>query len=200
MSSNTYIFDFDSTLVSVETLDELARIALADNINREQVVAELSALTDRGMCGELPFDKSLQQRLQLFKANKKHVEKLTSQLLGWLSPSVKSNLEWFRSNHERIYVVSGGFADYIKTVTEYLGIKHDHVFANRFEYNAGGDIIGFDQNNLLSKAGGKVWQVESLKLPRPIIVIGDGYTDYEIRKAGKPTNSGRLRRLSRGQM
>ena len=55
-------------------------------------------------------------------------------------------------------------------------------------YNSFGDIIGIDQKNVMSKNQGKVKQVELLKLNGEIHVIGDGYTDYEIKLAGAATH------------
>lgn len=181
----TYIFDFDSTLIQVETLDELARLALADYRDRATILTALEALTAQGMAGELPFDKSLEKRLQLFQANRAHVRALIEQLAKQLSLSVVANIAWFQRNREHIFVISGGFVDYIVPLVEPLGILPDHVFANRFVYDAADQITGYDPANLLSKAGGKVAQVRALALPRPIIIIGDGYTDYEIRQAGE---------------
>ena len=41
-----------------------------------------------------------------------------------------------------------------------------------------------DKNNPLSKNNGKVKTIKNLKLDGNVIVIGDGYTDYEIKKYG----------------
>ena len=45
------VFDFDSTVVAVEGLDELARIALADDPDRERTVEAIEAITRDGMSG-----------------------------------------------------------------------------------------------------------------------------------------------------
>lgn len=54
-----YIIDFDSTFVSVESLDELAKIALRDDPSREKTALEISRITALGMEGKLSFEKSL---------------------------------------------------------------------------------------------------------------------------------------------
>ena len=43
---------------------------------------------------------------------------------------------------------------------------------------------GLIQRNLLSQNNGKPRQIEALNLEGEIYVLGDGYTDYEIKKAG----------------
>ncbi|MEO1255937.1 MAG: phosphoglycerate dehydrogenase, partial [Bacteroidota bacterium] len=45
-------------------------------------------------------------------------------------------------------------------------------------------IIGFDEENLLSDNNGKPKQIKSLNLEGEVFVLGDGFTDYEIKKAG----------------
>lgn len=61
----TLIFDFDSTLVRIETLEALADIALEGHVDAASVRAEVAALTDRAMAGELDFGQALRARLSL---------------------------------------------------------------------------------------------------------------------------------------
>ena len=49
---------------------------------------------------------------------------------------------------------------------------------------AGGNIIGFDKENILSENNGKVNKLKELNLNGDVYVIGDGYNDYEIKAAG----------------
>ena len=53
------VFDFDSTFTQVEGLDELADIALQGQPNQAEVVAQIRALTDQGLAGEIRFQESL---------------------------------------------------------------------------------------------------------------------------------------------
>jgi len=181
----TYIFDFDSTLVTVESLDELAAYALKGRPDRLQIIDHIERITNLGMSGKIKFDESLRLRLKLFSASREHVEKVIALLMDNVSPSVWINRDWFVNNSDRIYVISGGFKDYILPVAKRLGLKENHVFANKFLYDQSGIIIGYDKANLLCQPEGKVKQVAKLNLPKPIIVIGDGSTDHEIRKHGQ---------------
>jgi D-3-phosphoglycerate dehydrogenase / 2-oxoglutarate reductase len=183
MQTSTFIIDFDSTLVTCESLDELARLSLADNPNRRDIMQKLENITSRGMAGKIAFDESLHQRLQLFAADRSDLAQLAGYLRTRISPSANATRDWFARNAGRIYVVSGGFEEYIIPVVEQLGVAADHVFANRFLYSDN-EITGFDPTRLTSRAGGKAEQVAALGLPRPIVLIGDGYTDYEVKAAG----------------
>lgn len=181
----TYIFDFDNTLVSVESLDELARMSLERADDKETRLAEFVELTNQGMNGTLAFDESLRRRLETLHVTRNDVQKLTELLKDTITDSALECEEWFDENADSIYVVSGGFEDYIVPVVEELGISANHVFANRFVYDDAGTVIGFDTSSNLSKPRGKVLQVAELELPSPIIMVGDGMTDYEVRSKGE---------------
>jgi D-3-phosphoglycerate dehydrogenase / 2-oxoglutarate reductase len=180
----TYIFDFDSTLIRLESLDELARIALGGQPEQAARVAKLQRITSMGMTGNLSFGESLRRRLALFQAHQLHVAKLVECLQDAWTPSIWQQRDWFRAHAGRVYVVSGGFADYIVPLVSTLGIMPDHVFANQFLFDACGTIVGFDERNLLSHPQGKAKVVMNLGFKRQVIMIGDGYTDYEVRALG----------------
>lgn len=181
----TYILDFDSTLVSVESFDELARISLEGQPDRESRLAQLHTITNQGMNGGLPFDQSLKRRLELFQPSRDHVAQLVRTLMDSITDSALELEDWFEENADNIYIVSGGFKDYIIPIAKELGIPSSHVFANEFLYDAGGSIVGFDESLPTSRPGGKAEQVAQLELPDPVIMVGDGFTDYEVRAKGE---------------
>lgn len=182
--SPAYVIDFDSTLVTRESLDDLAELALRDDPGREPICAQLQMLTARGMTGEMSFDASLTARLALFDAHVEHVALLNDALATQLSPSAVERSDWFAANAERLYVVSGGFEEIIKPTVERLGILATHVYANSFVVDDNGSIVGHDHSRHTAQAGGKAAQVRELGLDRPVIAVGDGSTDLEIRLRG----------------
>jgi len=183
MRTPTFVIDFDSTLVTCESLDELARLSLAGNPDRREIMQRLETITRQGMAGEIGFDESLRRRLPLFAAGRQQLAETVTYLQAHISPSALAISAWFAQHSDRIYIISGGFEELIIPIATRLGIPISHVFANRFLYD-GQTVIGFDAARLTSKAGGKVSQIAALRLPRPIVAIGDGYTDYEIRLSG----------------
>ena len=178
------VFDFDSTFTQVEGLDELADIALAGQPNQAAVVAQIRALTDRGMSGEIGLQESLRQRLALLGAHRRHLAPLVARLQGKVSESIRRNGNFFRQFADRIYVVSSGFREFIEPVVADFGIAPGHVLANTFTFDEAGHITGCDPANVLSQDGGKIRQLVLLDLEGPVYVLGDGYTDYQIREAG----------------
>ena len=58
-----YIFDVDSTLLRIESLEELAKITLRDNSDAKNILDTIENITKLGMEGKIPFPVSLQKRL-----------------------------------------------------------------------------------------------------------------------------------------
>ncbi|MBX2950887.1 MAG: phosphoglycerate dehydrogenase [Leadbetterella sp.] len=179
-----FLIDFDSTLTRVEGLDELAAIALKADPDGDRKVAAIKALTDKGMAGELTFSESLTQRLALLNANRSHVDILVEFLKENITGSFLRNRAFLSEYADNILIISSGFKDFILPIAEYLGLKPENVYANTFVYNEQGDITGVDTENPLSRTGGKIEVVKSLQLDGHVSVIGDGFTDYEIKKSG----------------
>ncbi|MBX2844592.1 MAG: phosphoglycerate dehydrogenase [Saprospiraceae bacterium] len=180
----TFIIDFDSTFTQVEALDILCEIALKDSPKKDQHLQEIQAITDQGMAGEINFRQSLEKRIPLLLAHRDHLPELIEVLKEKVSPSFKRNKAFFEQNKERIFIVSNGFQDFIKPVIETLGLYPGKVYANSFVYDEAGHIVGFDKNNPLSQSGGKPKLIEQMQLDGEVVVIGDGYNDYEIKQQG----------------
>ena len=179
-----FIIDFDSTFTKVEALDVLGEISLAGRPDRDDVLSQIRTITDRGMAGELSLSQSIQQRLVLLNAHRDHLPALVETLMTQVSDSFQRNRSFLTEHAEQIYIVSSGFKEFIIPIVTSLGIRENHVFANTFEYDQKGQIIGCDSTNPLASDRGKVKLMRDLKLDGDVYVIGDGYTDYEIRESG----------------
>ncbi|SOD97319.1 phosphoglycerate dehydrogenase [Spirosoma fluviale] len=179
-----YIIDFDSTLTKVEALDVLGEISLTGRPDRDDVLNEIKIITDRGMSGEISFTDSLKLRLHLLKAHKSQLPALIETLMGKISDSFQRNRQFLSENADSIYIVSNGFKEFIVPIVTSLGIHAENVFANTFEFDESGAIVGFDAQNPLSANGGKSQVIRNLHLDGEVYVIGDGYTDYEIKASG----------------
>ena len=179
-----FIVDFDSTFIRVEALEELAAISLKNNREKDKIMAEIERLTKMGMEGKIPFYESITKRIQLLNANRTHLDLLIRRLKRKVSTSIKRNKEFFKKYSEEIYIVSGGFKEFIVPIVEQFNIAERNVFSNTFIFDDEDNIIGFDTSNILAQKNGKVELLKSLQLNGDIYVIGDGYTDYQIKEAG----------------
>ncbi|MEP4531735.1 MAG: phosphoglycerate dehydrogenase [Cyclobacteriaceae bacterium] len=179
-----FVIDFDSTFTRVEALDVLCEISLQDHPDGKKALQQIKDITDLGMEGKLSLRESLEQRLEILQAKKSHLPELVNRLSKEVSPSFKRNKEFVKQYSDQIYIVSNGFKDFIVPIVAQYGIRSEQVYANEFIYDDQDNIIGFNPDNLLSRNGGKPKQIEALNLSGEIFVLGDGYTDYEIKKAG----------------
>uniref|UniRef100_UPI00404741A0 phosphoglycerate dehydrogenase n=1 Tax=Polaribacter sp. TaxID=1920175 RepID=UPI00404741A0 len=180
----SYVFDFDSTLTRVEALDVLAEITLANNPRRDEIIQEIMNITNLGIDGEISFTESLERRIKLLKANKSDLTLLINQLKDKVSPSIERNKAFFEDFANDIYVISCGFKEFIDPIVAHYNIPSERVFANTFEFDEQDEIVGFDQDNVLSAHNGKIACLKSLDLEGEIQVIGDGYSDYVTKEAG----------------
>lgn len=184
MKDFNLIIDFDSTFVKVEALEKLAGIALNDRADKQAVLDKIANITRLGMDGRIAFDESLEERLKLIRIRKSHILELIDVLKKNVTGSIKENAGFFRNQKNRAYIVSGGFVDFIWPVARDYGFKRSHILANNFIFGDGGEVRGFDHSNPLSKAGGKALTAKKMNLKGKTYVVGDGYTDYEIKKSG----------------
>ncbi|MEQ8927134.1 MAG: phosphoglycerate dehydrogenase [Fulvivirga sp.] len=179
-----FIIDFDSTFTQVEALDILGEISLQDVSDKKERLAKIKDITDQGMNGSFSFRESLEQRIEILNAHKNHLPKLIDELHKVVSKSFKRNTDFFKAYADNVYIMSNGFKDFIVPIVSEYHIKPENVYANDFKFDEAGNIVGFNKNNVLSSNNGKVEQLRALDLKGDIYVIGDGYTDYEIKAAG----------------
>lgn len=185
MDNNKYfIIDFDSTFTKVEALDELGEISLNGHPDKDQRLKEIIELTNSGMEGKSSFTINLTKRIELLNANKRHLKPLVEKLKTKVSESVLRNRDFFRDFADQILIVSSGFKEFITPIVTDYGIKEENIYANTFVYDNNDNIIGFDKSNVLCLDKGKIQQLKTLNLKGDVYVIGDGYTDYEIKEAG----------------
>src|ERR1700743_1618003 len=179
-----FIIDFDSTFTQVEALDERARISLKNHPDREKIYQQIEDLTNASMEGRLSFTQSLEARVKLLQANREHLKQLITHLKKKVSTSFSRNTIFFKNHQDEVLIVSGGFKEFIIPVVTEYHIKKENIYANTFEFDDEGNIIGYDHSNPLSQEGGKVKLLKELKLEGDIYGIGDGYSDFQLKESG----------------
>lgn len=185
MKLNKYfVIDFDSTFTKVEAFDVLADISLKDHPERESRKKQIIEITNQGMSGAISFRESLERRLNLLAPSRNHLPILVNTLKGQVSDSFVRNREFFEKYADNIYIISNGFREFIEPIVTEYGVLKENILANEFRFDEKGNVVGFDTENPLSANNGKVEQLKRLNLPGDVYVIGDGYTDYEIKHAG----------------
>jgi D-3-phosphoglycerate dehydrogenase len=155
MKPTFYIFDFDSTFTEVEAMEELAEISLANDPEKELLIEKIKQLTDMAMDGNMPFNKSLKARIALLSAKKYHIGMLVNRLRKRVSHSFVRNKKFFKEERENIYIVSGGFKEFIMPIVKPYFVDPSHVFANTFVYDNKNNIVGADEDNFCHRKMGR---------------------------------------------
>ncbi|GAB2470397.1 phosphoserine phosphatase SerB [Comamonas humi] len=121
-------FDMDSTLISIETVDELAEMAGRG--------PEVAAITEAAMRGELPdYKESLRQRVALLRGLPQSVLDLVYEQRLRLNPGVSELIAACKAAGLRCILVTGGFTCFTDRLRERLGL--DDVRANVLELQDG---------------------------------------------------------------
>lgn len=177
----TIVVDFDSTIVSTETMEVLFQYALNNHPQHDEILQTIQQITAAGMEGKLGFSESLSQRINLLPLTPVVLNDAYSYLETCVSESFIEVLPELLQHN--LKVVSGGFKEIIDPLLETYGIQTDSIYANNLIFEKE-HFRGVNTNNLLAQNDGKIMVAQSLHGQKPIIVVGDGYTDYQIRKAG----------------
>jgi len=175
--TTTLILDFDNTFIGGETLD-----ILAEQLD-SQTADRVAALTEQAMNGQIGFAQALSRRVACLNFRREQVIRVTEQLRQRISPSFLMYRDILQAHAASIYIVSGGFREIIVPIVADFSIAANHVLANTFCWQDE-KIIGVDENYVLAKDGGKAQLLASLSLPNPLIMVGDGMTDYEVYAKG----------------
>jgi len=165
--------DMDSTLITIECIDELADFA--------GVKPQVAAITAAAMRGELDFPGALRARVALLAGlSEVALTRVYDERLR-LSPGAESLLAAARSAGLKTLLVSGGFTYFTRRLKERLQL--DFTLANELEIRGGvltgqvlGDIVGAD-----AKAARVADACADLGCGADrAIVIGDGANDLKM--------------------
>ncbi len=174
-------FDFDSTVCTKESLDEVIALALKNHPQKDTLVAEIEHITTLGMEGVIDFKASLIQRLSVTTIDKTLFDQVGDMLTQHITPGIPEIFEWLQSHSHQTYIVSGGFIPCILPTAKILKVPSRNCFANECELNDKGEVIGANQKNLLWTDQGKVPVIKFLKKDRNIsettVMVGDGSND-----------------------
>ncbi len=166
-------FDMDSTLITIECIDELADFA-----GRK---AEVSAITAAAMRGELDYPQSLRRRVALLAGvPASALESVYRERLR-LSPGAETLLRRLRALEVRTLLVSGGFTFFTDRLRDRLGF--DFTRSNTLGIVDGvltGEVIG-DIVDAQAKAAELARRMHELGLAAAhTLAVGDGANDLAM--------------------
>jgi phosphoserine phosphatase len=167
------IFDCDSTLSAIEGIDELA------GPHR----AEVQALTDAAMAGEVPLEEVYGRRLEIIRPTRERIEALGRAYIDAAVPDAVDTVNALCWLGKEVRILSGGLRPPVEAFARTLGLRTGMVAAVEIHFDDDGEYAGFDDRSPLARSGGKAEQIRRWDLPRPVLLVGDGATDAEARPA-----------------
>ncbi len=170
------LLDCDSTLSSIEGIDELGRL------RGEATFAEIEAMTTAAMEGRIPVESVFGRRLEIIRPEARHIADVGRQYLATVEPTAKATLDELRARGWTPVIVSGGFRNVIRPLAGFLGVER--IEAVDLYQGPDGAYAGYDAAYPTTRSGGKPQIIERLRTelaPRTIVMVGDGVSDLETK-------------------
>ena len=167
------VMDMDSTLITIECIDEIA--------DMQGLKPQVSAITEAAMRGEIDFAESLRRRVALLAGlDESALQRVYDERLQ-LSPGAEALLAAVRAAGIRTLLVSGGFTFFTERLKTRLGL--DYTAANTLEI-INGKLSGRVLGEIVDAQAKADWlnQVRTaLGLKREqVIAVGDGANDLKM--------------------
>ncbi len=167
------VMDMDSTLITIECIDEIA--------DMQGLKPMVSEITEAAMRGEIDFAESLRRRVALLKGLEEGALQRVYDERLQLNSGAEIMLNELKKHGIKTMLVSGGFTYFTERLKARLGL--DIVHANTLEISDGkltGQILG-DIVDAQAKAN---WlnhaRTEFDLHPEQVIAIGDGANDLKM--------------------
>ncbi|MCM1153495.1 MAG: phosphoserine phosphatase SerB [Muribaculum sp.] len=166
-------FDMDSTLIRTEVIDELA--------DRAGVGAEVRAITESAMRGEIDFKESFTRRVSLLKGLDVSVMKEIAKNLP-ITEGVERMMKVLKRSGYKTAILSGGFTYFGQYLKNKFGF--DYVYANELEIGEDGKLTGKYVGDVVDGQRKKellrlLAQVEQIDIAQTI-AVGDGANDLPM--------------------
>lgn len=165
--------DMDSTLLAIESIDEIA--------DMQQIKPQVAVITLQTMRGEISFEESLTQRTALLRGLHQDALQQVYDERVKLSPGAERMLQLAKRSGLKTMVISGGFTFFTERIKTKLGFDYAaanvlEIEDNRLTGKVVGDIIGRQ-----GKAHVLRQVCDELGLRREqVIAIGDGANDLDM--------------------
>ena len=170
------IADLDSTMITIECIDELADYA--------GIKAEIAEVTERAMRGELDFEAALDARVALLKDLDAAAIDLCYAERVRIMAGARPLIATMKANGARAVLVSGGFTVFADRVAAEIGF--DRALSNTLGV-AGGRLTGTVARPIVGAATKRetlIAEVEALGITLPeTLAVGDGANDIPMIQA-----------------
>ncbi len=167
------VMDMDSTLISIECIDEIA--------DMQGLKRQVAAITEAAMRGEIDFAESLRRRVALLEGlDEGALQRVYDERLK-LNPGAETMLANLKEHGIKTLLVSGGFVFFTERLKARLGLDFAH--ANTLEI-VNGKLTGKVLGTILDAQGKAEWLLKTRDelglAPDEVIAMGDGANDLKM--------------------
>lgn len=169
------VSDMDSTLITIECIDEIAAGA-----GLKDKVAEI---TGRSMRGELDFEQSLRSRVALLAGLDERILADVYENVLKLSPGAEFLLDECKRHNVKFLLVSGGFTFFTERLQQRLGFEYQHA-----------NVLEIENGRLTGRLKGRIIDAQAKAAllreyrsrlglqPHQVLAVGDGANDIPMLK------------------
>lgn len=171
-----FFIDCDSTLSTIEGIDELARGKGGDVFER---VVEL---TNAAMNGEIPIGEVFPRRMEMIRPDRELCDAVAALYVETIVPGAEEMIRELKEAGWLPVILSGGFAPLIQPLAERLGIAH--VEAVPLYFHEDGSYKGYGEDYPTTRNLGKNEVIREWKhalLSERVVMMGDGMSDLETK-------------------
>lgn len=188
-SYDLIFFDCDSTLSTIEGIDELARLKGKE--------LRVGVLTNKAMNGDLDLAEVYGKRLQAIRPTRGQMKEVEELYWQTIVPDTQAVLDALKFLGKTVFIISGGLAEPVRGFGKRLGVPGENIRAVELEYNQlSGEWWRYDQPQVqnshlfmdyedspLTISSGKPDIIRELAGTRPgrRMMVGDGSSDLATR-------------------
>jgi len=169
-------FDCDSTLSSIEGIDELARR------RGPEAFARVMAMTGDAMNGRIPLESVFGGRLEIARPGRRDAAAVGASYIENVEPTAVETIGGLAARGWTPAIISSGFRQAVRPLADFLGVAMVETVDLFFSDDGG--YLGYDDASPLTRAGGKREVIEKLRKalrPERVVMVGDGVSDLETR-------------------
>ncbi len=174
------ILDVDSTLSRAEGIEWLAAL------RGGTLVKEIETVTGRAMRGEIRLQDVYASRLDAIRPTRAEIGALGEEYVRTIMEGAHEAVSALREAGVHVIIVSGGIREAVAVLGRSLAVPDQDIHAVALQFTQSGEYAGFDAESPLARSGGKPLLVRGLDLARPVLAVGDGITDAELRTVNPP--------------
>lgn len=159
MSNRVFLFDLDATVTKEEILPSLAA--------QVGLLTEMQEMTEKTMRGELPFQSSFLERVEMLKSIPvSRVAEIVENI-----PLNEELVQFIRHHKERCYIVTGNIDIWIEKLIKKIGLPMSHCYCSTASIEDG---LIVSVNSVADK------EKIAKQFVVPIVAVGDGSNDAEM--------------------